>query len=304
MDKRSSKPAAKRATAASASQLVLDHSAKLRDRIQALGLGCIEPEWLGWDIKHRFVCSQGHTLQLSPGNLLNRGCGSCRTCQDEARFTQLQADAAAANAVCLDTAWHGYKAIYRFRCGQGHEWSRSAKHRPGCPVCIKAAADEGRRLKDGLQLLVQAARERGGVCLSETYLGQAQHHRFRCAEGHEWQSTEVLRGAWCGICAIAAKRTQYRLANGLARLQQAAIDKGGLCLSQTYEGSKMRYRFRCGKGHAWETLGALILRGAWCLACACNQKRGRRPPNPLSKRPSAFAFEVICFGTKATMLAS
>lgn len=199
--------------------------------------------------------------------------------EPEPHLKRLQTLAAAADAVCLDTVWHGCTALYRFRCAQGHEWSHGARRLPGCPVCIKAATASGKRLKDGLQRLRKAAQERGGVCLSETYLGQAFHHRFRCAEGHEWESTDVLRGAWCRSCAHARKKTQYRLADGLARLQQAAADKGGLCLSEVYEGSKEPYRFRCAQNHEWQAPGARVLRGAWCLACAKAQSRWSvRPP--------------------------
>lgn len=251
---------------------VLDRSAKLRERAQARNLTCKDKVWRGWHVKHRFVCNQGHALKLSPADVLG-SCGACRVCRDAAQMQRLQALAAAADAVCLDTQWRGYEALYRFRCAQGHEWSLSAKRKPGCPVCIKAAAAAGKRLQDGLQRLVQVAKERGGVCLSEVYLGKASHHRFRCAEGHEWESSEVLRGSWCALCANARKQTQYRLADGLARLQLAAADKGGLCLSELYERSKEHYRFRCAQGHEWRAVGAGILRGGWCSICAYTPRR-------------------------------
>lgn len=276
MNEQPPRNARRRTTKKQALHPVLDFSPKLRARADALKLSCHEPAWLGWGVPHRFSCTQGHELRHAPGALLS-GSGVCRLCRAAQCMKRLQAQAVEAGAVCLDSTWLGYKAQYRFRCEQGHEWSRSTKRRPGCPVCIKAAADEGRRLQDGLQRLINRAQELGGACLSEAYLGRAQYHHFRCAEGHEWQTAagEVLRGAWCRLCANARKRTQYRLADGLQRLQQAAADKGGVCLSDTYDGAREHYDFRCEKGHEWHTQGALVLRGGWCRACADARKSER-----------------------------
>jgi len=258
---------------------VLDHSPKLRERLQEYGLKCSDNKWRGWQTKHRFVCSQGHKVSINPASLVNvRWHWRCATCRDEARLQRLCDSAALANALCLSKTWRGVQALYRFRCYNcDHPWN----HRPrdiACPLCSRQRARESRRLADGLQRLQAKAAERGGQCLSDTYLGSALRHRFRCAEGHEWQTGahEVLRGAWCLPCSHERKRTGYRLADGLERLQQAAADKGGACLSDTYEGHRHRYAFRCAEGHEWQTLGARILRGAWCPTCVVAQGPQKR----------------------------
>jgi len=255
---------------------VLVHGLKFAARVETLKLTCLDEIWRGWEAKHRFRCAEGHEIMVSPVSLLG-GLKACPACRAEACMRRLHASAAAANVACLDTVWRGANVAYRLRCGAGHEWTHTLKNLTGCPVCNKETAKARRRLQDGLQRLTRLALERGGACLSEVYLGQAVRHRFRCAEGHEWETTasEVLRGAWCRRCAYADKAVNYRLPDGLARLRQAAQDKGGLCLSDAYMGSKHTYRFRCGKGHEWQTLGALVLRGAWCLACV-DERKGER----------------------------
>ena len=43
------------------------------------------------------------------------------------------------------------------------------------------------------------AKERDGVCLSTTYVNAHTKLRWRCAEGHEWETTpdSVKGGSWC-----------------------------------------------------------------------------------------------------------
>ena len=123
----------------------------------------------------------------------------------------------------------------------------------------------------GLMRIQQAAMERGGVCLSDTYAGTAARYRFRCAQGHEWSAfgSGVLNGGWCDICAAE----RLRLADGLEKLRRQAIKQGGECLSDIYDGIMQLYRFRCADRHEWETHGWRVLRGIWCQQCSFDRKR-------------------------------
>lgn len=88
-------------------------------------------------------------------------------------------------------------------------------------------------------------------------------HRFCCAHGHEWQrrGSHVLRSARCPTCARLRKVVEYRLQDGLERLQRKAAERGGNCLSEVYEGSAAMYRMRCAQGHEWMAVGKRLLRG-------------------------------------------
>jgi hypothetical protein len=128
---------------------------------------------------------------------------------------------------------------------------------------------------DGMQRLRAAAQARGGMCLSTNYTKLTDRYRFRCEQGHEWETVgrEVVRGTWCGACANARKADTYRHENGLEKLHQCADRHGGVCLASQYEGSKAYYRFRCGEGHEWQAQGAAIFRGTWCPQCQYAVKR-------------------------------
>lgn len=105
---------------------------------------------------------------------------------------------------------------------------------------------------------------RGGECLSEEYFGLNKKLRFRCANGHEWetQPNNIRNGGnWCPYCAKKVPHT-------LEMMQQIAVSQGGQCLSSKYENANSKLRWRCSKGHEWEaTASSVKNRETWCSIC-------------------------------------
>lgn len=208
--------------------------------------------------------------------------------------------------VCLDTDWLGHRAAYRFKCREGHEWQQRAYKFPlalPCPTCAKAPGRKDKRLHaDGLARLQNAARAQGGECLSGEYLGQAARYSFRCAAGRVWDTAggEVLRGSWCRPCAHERRGSQLRQPDGLARLQKAAADRGGVCLSDAYAVQSETYQFRCRHGHKWSAPGTRILLGSWCPTCVNLQKSERmmRLDGLAQLQAMSAAKGGVCLSTK------
>ncbi len=152
----------------------------------------------------------------------------------------------------LKSNWQGWNAQYRFRCGNGHEISRSGSHLyyhiVACPTC---------RNEESLRQLDQLARQAGGRCLSEQYVGRTASYQFVCREGHVFEKTasNLQKGSWCVLCARAEHSKRMSDPDGMKRLRAAARDRGGKCLSTAYTKLADRYRFRCKEGHEWETVG-------------------------------------------------
>ncbi len=111
------------------------------------------------------------------------------------------------------------------------------------------------------------AESRGGSCLSEVYLGCQAHLRWRCGAGHEWDappSRIKYQGSWCAACYGNKPLT-------IEAMQQVACDRGGQCLSETYAGSMVNLRWRCGFGHEWDaTPNNAKCHGSWCPHCRVN----------------------------------
>ena len=249
---------------------VLDHTPSLRRQADRFGFDCTATEWLGWDHGYAFRCTAGHEFLLT-AQILRLRQGGCRMCRGAKSLRRLQEIAESTGLRCLSTEWLGAQAPYLFECSQGHRWHHGAQTMQlRCRQCADQGGASARRVSQGLQRLRQAAAARGGQCLSEAYTIGNARYRFRCAEGHEWETEgrQVLRDTWCPTCARVERRIEHRVAaDGLPRLRAAARAKGGVCLSDSYHGVSASYRFRCSAGHEWDAGGGSVLLGKWCKRC-------------------------------------
>lgn len=149
-------------------------------------------------------------------------------------LARLHAQAEKLGGVCLSTEYPEAADRYQFRCAEGHEWSAISASVLAGRWCRKCAGGEhAERLTDpaGLARLQEVARQRGGECLSEEYTVQGAFYAFRCDQGHTWKArgTGILKGQWCARCAANARKLSIELAH------QIAQERGGRCLSDTYE---------------------------------------------------------------------
>jgi hypothetical protein len=108
----------------------------------------------------------------------------------------------------------------------------------------------------------QVAADRGGVCLSETYNGIGDRLLWRYARGHEWVTVanNVRRGYWCPLCAHSTRGT-------IDGLRALALERGGRCLSKTWDDHKQPLLFECAKGHHFRLAGNVVKSGLWCPLC-------------------------------------
>lgn len=254
-----------------------DQLKRLREALKPYGMKLLDSEWGGWNAQYRFRCKAWHELSRS-GSHLYYLMTVCPACRDDASLRELHLIARKAGGRCLNDEYLGLNGRYQFVCREGHVFEKSGKkliEGTWCIPCARARHSELMTSSDGMKRIRAAAKARGGVCLSDTYTKLTAPYRFRCERGHEWEAMgcDVVRGAWCRACANLKKVDAYRRKDGLARLQHCAQSRGGVCLSSRYEGTKAYYRFRCAEGHEWETKGALIVRGVWCLQCRRVQSR-------------------------------
>lgn len=168
---------------------------------------------------------------------------------------------------CLSETYTNTLTLLRWRCAKGHEWeakfvnirSRGAWC-PKCAGCAKLSIEDCRRV----------AEERGGECISEIYRNTDSKLRWRCSAGHEWEAklNHVKdSGSWCPHCAGS-------LPLGLEEAQRYAATMGGECLSEVYKNQNHLLRWRCAKGHEWESPFRNMHRKAqWCPHCAGNVRK-------------------------------
>lgn len=191
---------------------------------------------------------------------------------------------------CLSSDYTNARAHYRFMCAHGHEWqARACNVLSGrwCRECYYQSQRGttkseltcqrialARREPDGLAKLQAIAKKHGGICISREYHTAVTRYEFRCAQGHQWMTTgaKIFRGTWCRHCK------HPRLS--LAHAQEAAREKGGLCLSTKYERADVMMTWQCSRGHTWQArFRNLRNQGNWCPDCA----RIARITNPHSR---------------------
>ncbi len=152
----------------------------------------------------------------------------------------------------------------RWRCLEGHEWEarfNGLQQGSGCPTCADARRSDSRRF--GPAAYETCARERGFEWLGPFPGTTAAKTRWRCREGHEWDSPfgNISRGSGCPHCSGKARKLPD--------------DYHALACERDYEwlgpysgSSRRKTRWRCPEGHEWEASYSLIRSGHGCWPCA------------------------------------
>jgi hypothetical protein len=163
-------------------------------------------------------------------------------------------------------------------CNEGHEWETRIGHRyrgSNCPYCSGLK-------KKTIEDMRKVASERGGECLSETYINNGKKLKWKCKDRHIWMATPNLimgsenrKGCWCPECANL-KKGNYNRGN-LKEYQEIAKNWGGICLSTSYVNSTVKLKWLCKEGHIWEASpgkikGSENRKGTWCPECADQNK--------------------------------
>ncbi len=114
-----------------------------------------------------------------------------------------------------------------------------------------------------LRDLQEAARRRGGRCLSSAYVNSYTPLEWECARGHRWRAIphSIRQGHWCKACADDKRR------HGLALLSALASSRGGKCRATRYRNSQTKVPWECASGHRWSAIPNAVKRGSWCLEC-------------------------------------
>lgn len=201
-------------------------------------------------------CAEGHEWDVLAQDL--RAGSWCRSCAGHAMisFDQLLERVRERAGVILSPAFRDgemQRSRVRVRCASGHEWTTAARKLwlgHWCPVC----AGRARYSLDEFRVL---AKKRGGLCLSTRYEGIGASLTFRCAAGHEFRVTarRLRAGRWCHACAQ------------LESYQRIVEARGGVLLTERYEGPTHPVRVRCASGHVWSATIGAIRRGTWCPQC-------------------------------------
>ena len=247
--------------------------ARLQQVARQAGGECLSDTYAGRSTTYRFRCGLGHEFEARASKILEGSwCKHCarlrqnQAVRDPNGLSRLQQLARQRGGACLSHTYTRLADKYHFRCANGHEWSTSGQEvarGAWCGLCAYEARSEAYLRKDGLAALHQIAQSHSGQCLADHYGGANARYRFRCENGHEWETkgARVLRGGWCATCANERRRL------GIEVMREMAAQRGGQCLSDTYVNNASKLEWECAHGHRWQAAPGTIRAGHWCAQC-------------------------------------
>lgn len=205
-----------------------------------------------------FVCDKGHHWEAKLSSVYY-GESGCPECTGNLPITkEVVNERIATRDIELVGEYINTSTKTTFRCSKGHEWeampSKVMMGR-GCPHCsgnvplTKELINE-RLTRDG----------RGIMALTEHKANEKV--RFRCPEGHEWETLaySVLRGIGCPVCSGSAPLTKEVVNERLA-------DRG-IELVGAFNTSQTKATFRCSEGHEWKADPSNVMyNGTGCPVC-------------------------------------
>jgi hypothetical protein len=126
--------------------------------------------------------------------------------------------------------------------------------------------------------LRQIAQSKGGICLSDAYLGNNVKLKWQCNKGHLWEAAprDIKSGNWCPACSGRDKQENYRI------ILEKVKEKGGRCISDKYTDAQTKLLLECENGHQWLSNFTSIKKGTWCQKCKHNHYRHKNNKYTLS----------------------
>jgi hypothetical protein len=164
------------------------------------------------------------------------------------------------------------EGLLLWECSCGNQWNAKAKsivNGVWCPQCSLVRKREVSRQRNTQRLSIQEMRltaaQYRGECVSEEYTNAHTKLRWKCENGHEWEAVpnSVRSGTWCPCCA--GKRGSSSLLDEAVAI---AEQRGGKCLSEEFQGDKIKLKWECFEKHQWEAVLYTIRKGSWCPECS------------------------------------
>ncbi|WP_343632448.1 hypothetical protein [Fluviicola sp.] len=254
------------------------HLEWLRNYAAERGGKCLSNEFIDRKTNVTFECGQGHRWELLPTTIFYDQTW-CKKCSGLAplNLEDLKNWALERGGKCLTSEFLGRETKHLWECASGHQFEHSPRmvqRGSWCVKCMKQIEQQ-----EALELMKKWAQERDGKLLSKIYINTEIPLEWECKNKHQFKKSrdqikQLTSSDWCPECNTK-KRNAKRELKRLEEINQFAAQKGGKCLSKTYQNLSTMLRFECSKGHVWETKSHhVIYSHSWCPEC--NMERLRR----------------------------
>ena len=179
-------------------KLTIQHA---HDFAEPKGWECLSTEYIGTKSHLKWRCSKNHEWDTTFNSIKNNNSG-CPKCAGKAKgsIEECKAFAISKGWKCLSDTYENSYTQLKWRCSENHEWSasfNSVKNGTGCPECNRLS------LMGSIEKCKAFAISKGWGCLSDTYVNNLSHLKWRCSNGHEWNacfSSVKNAGSGCPNC--------------------------------------------------------------------------------------------------------
>ena len=131
-----------------------------------------------------------------------------------------------------------------------------------CPQCARERTIKSNKYT--IKYAQTIAKERGGKCLSEEYVGIDINLEWECGICYyQWDATlgnVINHDSWCPKCAGNIKNT-------IEDARELAKKFNGKCLSEEYVNCISKLMWECQQGHVFLSSYNHVFRGSWCPYC-------------------------------------
>ncbi|MCP4131872.1 MAG: hypothetical protein GY754_12905 [bacterium] len=233
---------------------------KIQEIAKERGGKCLSQRYINDMTKLEWQCARGHTWEAT-SNYIKRG-SWCPECKIDDKLEELQEIAKERGGKCLSLKYVDINTNLNWQCAKGHIWETAPKYIKRGYWCPECSGKKKLTIKDMQEL----AKEKGGKCLSNEYLGGKIKLNWQCNKGHIWEATpdRIKNGFWCKECGNKKLR--------LEEMQRIANEQGGKCLSLKYINNMTKLEWQCARGHTWKANPMNIIRGHWCPECGGTKK--------------------------------
>jgi hypothetical protein len=94
------------------------------------------------------------------------------------------------DGLCLSEHFINRVTKLRWKCKKGHEWNAiplNIEKGHWCSICGNER--QGRAKAHSIEMMQELAHQRGGDCLSKTYINNTSKLLWKCEAGHKWMAT-------------------------------------------------------------------------------------------------------------------
>lgn len=200
-----------------------------------------------------FSCSKGHKF-YGTARVVKAGswCPECSRIANQPTMEEIHTFARIRGWKCRSSEFINEKTKLEWQCSSNHKWKASwyqvrDKERKngifakgtGCPHCPGKGGIKKiywPRIDD----MRKIAQERGGHCLSNTYINSMTKLLWMCAKGHTWYATpsNIKKGSWCPYCSERKKLS-------IDYIRRLANSKLCVLLSDSYKNSNEKLSWQC-----------------------------------------------------------